>query len=1783
MDVLKIRRGVVKAKITRIDTFIQQATEDEDGDQFTIEDFSERLALLEAAYTDFNRIQEAILAIMNPAEQMQIEDYESNCVNIEDKYATLKASLKRCIASYTTEPNLDNSVGSSVTSNITAENMITRLIQQQTVMLDQLSASRANSDNQFSNIHLKPLKIPEFGGDYYCWNSFCDIFTNAVHSNRKLSNVQKLHYLKESLTGEAAQLIKHITITDANYDSAWELLTSRYDKKYHIVQALLKTFMEQPKSTQLTASSLRKVISTSNEIIHSLKALGPEYETRDCWLIYILLEKLDSDTKKFWSEKLVSMENPKFSDFISVIEKKCDALETCQLSDRKSIAHSSTNSRSSMHSIRTMQSSAGESKPCNYCSSVAHRLFQCKDFGEASVLSRRSFVQQKRLCYNCLSDAHPVTSCKGRFSCRICRKRHHTLLHQSTDSQSTTSSSKMEASTSSAMQQAVVKTPATHVSKQITTLTSNASHDFERDEYSVLPTLVIHTRDSKGTIQSLRALLDSGSNASLISEECVQRLGLERKNARVSVNAMSDVNIGIARGITEIEIFSRYKSTNSVKLKPYIMKKLASAIPSIEFDKSQWNTIHDLELADPDFNKVNKIDLIIGWGKFMSILREGEVLDSNGDILAKNTKFGYIVCGEFNKPQAINSFCSFSSPQSATESNNIDFSLEKFWLSEEIPQKKHFTAEEQFCEDHFKSTHSRNDEGRYVVRLPFKPDVTKNLGNSKFSAFSRLHAMERRYMVDSDYKNQYIDFMDNYEQMHHMKTIPKEEVTIENHQAYYLPHHAVFKDSSTTTKLRVVFDASNKTSTGVSLNDKLAVGPTIQDDIISIMLRFRSHAFVLKADIEKMYRQILVSSEDQNYQRILWRRDTSANFEHFKLQTVTYGTASAPFLATRAIKQLAHDNKQQYPETSLIIGRDFYVDDLMTGCDTEVEALKLQQELDKICLSAGFKLRKWASNSSFVLNNIPSSEREIEPFEINMDTSFIKTLGIFWSPFTDSFSFQVNLPPVTQLTKRSMLSDSSRLFDPFGWISPTIILVKILFQKLWLLDDKLGWDDQLPSEIAEEWLLLRTSLPTLMEIKLPRFIPNFQGEILLCGFCDASEKALSAVVYARGVVIQEITVNFVDAKTKVAPLKRISIPKSELNAAVLLTRLLVKISSSLTHLSVKSLAFTDSTIVLSWLSAPPHKWNTFVANRTSEILESHPSITWDHVSSKENPADCASRGISASDLVSHNLWWTGPAWLKNDQSTWTSKKKTVVDVQNAPEAKKSSLINLNVQAIDEDDCRFKQLIINKSNLSTILRITAFCLRFINNCLSVSQQASKSIGFLTTGELMLARNVFIKSSQRDVFSETIKCLNDNTPLKNHSHIRNLTPFIDRKGILRVGGRLEHSGLSYNTVHPIILPAESRFTQLLVETYHIKYLHAEVKLLTATLFQEYWIIGHRNLVRKIVHNCIVCFKQKAAISRQLMGNLPSQRITPNRVFSQVGCDFAGPFLVRRHKGRGGTVEKTYISLYICFATKAIHLELASDLSTDAFVATLKRFTSRRGVPEDIFCDNGTNFVGARRQLNEFQKLFRQQQQQEIIARFATSIGVNFHFNPPSAPHMGGLWEAGVKSVKAHLKRILTEARLTFEEFTTVLCQVEACVNSRPLCELSPDGLDVLTPSHFLIGQALTTLPEPNMAHIKTNRLNRWQHLNKLLNGFWAKWSQDYLITLQPRQKWTHPENNLVVNDLVLIHDKNMPPSQWARGRVIECHPGVDGLVRVVSLKTQHGFLKRPIHKLSILPKE
>ncbi|KAJ0182606.1 hypothetical protein K1T71_001975 [Dendrolimus kikuchii] len=654
-------------------------------------------------------------------------------------------------------------------------------------------------------------------------------------------------------------------------------------------------------------------------------------------------------------------------------------------------------------------------------------------------------------------------------------------------------------------------------------------------------------------------------------------------------------------------------------------------------------------------------------------------------------------------------------------------------------------------------------------------------------------------------------------------------------RSYYIPHHSVIKSSSLTTKVRVVFNASSKSSNGISLNDNLLTGPKLHKDICDILLKFRLHKIVFTADIKMMYRFIQVRPEDRDFQRILWRFSTDDPVQDFRLCTVTFGVASAPYLALQTLHQLALDEASTYPQASAILLHDVFVDDVISGADTLEKAISLQKELQALCLSGTFQLRKWSSNSAEFLNAISDTTKVEDDTmvlsSLNDDTS-IKVLGLQWNPKYDKFHYSV-ASPSTICSKRSILSEVARMFDPMGFLSPVTIFVKYLIQLLWIAG--IDWDESPPQSICDQWLQFVTELPLLKNLKLPRYVLFGKTDVQLHGFADASEKAYAASVYLR--VIDEsnkISVNLVFAQTKVAPLKRLSLPRLELLAAVLLTKLLTKVHNVYkTFIPLQNIfAWSDSSITLAWIRSPSFEWKTFVSDRVNLITSSVPASHWRHICSEQNPADCASRGVLPSKL-DQNLWFHGPSWLCNPESMWPVSK---IDFTTDEERRK--IVTL-TQAPDMSSVSFIE---SFSSFTKVLRIISYIFRFYYRCKRIQFYSSKLI---TIPELKFSHDRLILIVQRTQFSDVF------SQLESHKNctktIQRLKPFVDNIGLLRIGGRIQRANISYDAKHQILLPTKHHLTDLIIDHNHKIHLHVGPQTLQYILSQTYWILSARKAVR------------------------------------------------------------------------------------------------------------------------------------------------------------------------------------------------------------------------------------------------------------------------------------------------------------------------------------------------
>ncbi|XP_058827202.1 uncharacterized protein LOC131687165 [Topomyia yanbarensis] len=1227
-----------------------------------------------------------------------------------------------------------------------------------------------------------------------------------------------------------------------------------------------------------------------------------------------------------------------------------------------------------------------------------------RQFKRMSLTERLNMVNQRRLCFNCLRGDHYVGSCPSKIGCRTCEKRHHTTLHPGyVECPSKSNSAQTSIATGNRLQSIVQTnvTTACNVSL-IDVQLSTFSAQVMRTNHMFMLTVVLIIVDAYGQEHLARALLDSASQPNVITERMAQILRLKRKKVNVQLQGPGGIAIR-ASDTVFTQIRSRKEDfTRDVEF--LVLPQVTADLPEQDVPVIDWNIPKDLFMADPHFYMRGKIDMIIGLPHFFACFKTPARIRLSNDLPEMvDSVFGWIVAGSGDlvsvTPDLVK--CHTTTVCLTTLEEN----LERFWNIEELPSRSDYSMEERECEQHYSSTVERDSTGRYTVRIPRHPDFDTMLGESKSSALRRFKLLERRLERDTRLKVEYHRFMQEYITLGHMRLLQPSEQSA--NKCLYLPHHPVIKHSSTTTKVRVVFDGSAKTSTGFSLNDALRVGPVVQDDLLSIVLRFRTFPVAVVADIAKMYRQVLVHSDDTPYQRIFWRFGDSGPIQAYELLTVTYGLAPSSFLATRTLQQLARDEGAAYPMAAQTLQKGFYVDDCLGGAQSIDEALQLREELDSLLTKGGFTLRKWTSNKLEILQGLEPDQIGTQSALMFAPEESISALGIGWEPETDKLRFDSKIDrEAVADTKRKILSSISQLFDPLGLIAPVVIRGKMLMQELWLLH--CDWDDSVPDIVQEKWNQYQQQLPKIAEYTVDRyaFLPN--SKVQLHTFSDASESAYGACVYARSIDNHgNIRVQLLASKSRVAPLKRITLPRLELCAAVVGSQLFSHVVKAL-QMEVSDARFwSDSTITIQWLQAPPHTWKTFVANRVSEIQANTHGYRWSHIAGNENPADLVSRGMSVEEFLASYLWKYGPEWLRLSEKHWPETAPIPAVLDNVEIRRVVAPILRTKPFTNPIFCRY-------SSFSKLVRVAAHCLRFVRNIREKARAQPQDSTVQGAGKLL-----------------TTQQLSD---------------------------------------------AEIRLIQL-----------AQID----------------------------AFKQE-------INDLKTKRV--------------------RYE-----------------------------------------FISRRGLPKHIHSDNGKNFEGARNELRDLYLMLQNDRVMEAIQSHLSNKGITWHMTPPKAPHFGGLWEAAVKVAKKHLQRQLGNVRLSFEDMATVLSQIEASMNSRPLTPMSEDPSDftALTPGHFLIGSSMHALPEPDIHCMASSRLDHYQRIQQLHQQFWHRWRTEYLQELQRDHKICNANTEILPGRLVLIVDECQAPLKWPLARILEIHPGEDDLTRVVTLKTSKGIIKRPIVKICLLP--
>ncbi|XP_064462651.1 uncharacterized protein LOC135373366 [Ornithodoros turicata] len=784
------------------------------------------------------------------------------------------------------------------------------------------------------------------------------------------------------------------------------------------------------------------------------------------------------------------------------------------------------------------------------------------------------------------------------------------------------------------------------------------------------------------------------------------------------------------------------------------------------------------------------------------------------------------------------------------------------------------------------------------------------------------------------------------------------------------------------------------------------------------------------------------------------------------------------------------------------------------------------------------ELRKWCSSSETLNEQFRADGVSLD--DIGQPLVRCKVLGLPWNRSADTIVMttqNVSSYVATQpATKRLVLQTFARLFDPLGLLGPFLVRAKLLFQELWRRN--CTWEEALPEDVHEHWKTWTSELSELSSFEVPRCVisPATQGAKgqELHVFCDASPMAYGVAVYVRCVMSENsFASQLLMSKGRIAPLRPVSIPRLELLACLLAARLchyvrqLPELSQAVVHL------WTDSAVALHWICGDAVRQEVFVRNRSSEIRRLTRGFHWHHCRSQDNPADLLTRGEPASFVSRKTIWWAGPAWLTNPQVDWPTDlcpSQKHDDLRTGLTSACQSLSLPTSPHLHDPLLRINDY----GRLTKVLRVTAWIKRFLRNA---SLHTTSSSGPLTAAELCEAELYWIRFVQRSAFPSEVATLEVGQPVESASSILTLQPFLDKKGLLRVGGRLQALDASEELKHPMILPCNDRFTELLVEAAHIRLLHGGVQLTLIELRSRFWILKGRRTVRRVLNACLPCRRRRLRPETAPPAPLPRDRITETMPFDVVGIDFCGPLYCRASQN---TDRKVYIVVFSCAVTRAIHLELTIDMTAQTFLLAFRRFASRRGVPSTIYSDNAKTFRYCAKVLRA---LF-----DDSVQDHASSLRIQWKFIAEGAPWWGGFWERLIRTIKDALKRCLGRSSLCYEGLLTVLLEVEAAVNCRPLTQLADDTEDceALTPSHFLIGRRAVALPASLGLEVPRSTpaglRRRVRHRQALLVQLWTRWKKDYLLLLrsahhsQPR---AHPR--IRVGDVVIVEDNALPPLQ------------------------------------------
>ena len=1731
-------------------------------------------------------------------QQKQVLEAQSRNLELREKLAKAEAKLKvykeSCSLGDNSEivlnlPSLEGS-DRKVKEYVDLHNHISQRSKQELLPAEEvvMPKHKTNENDSFTPKNelsqlLRYLQAPyvdidTFSGDLIEYQYFITTFVETVET--KIDDPKgRLTRLLKYLSGEAKELVKGCIClsADEGYKEARRLLDKHYGDPVRIVSAYRKELKERPQLKAHDGQDFRKFFCFLLKLQSSLKCSSRTYGYDNPDLLQSLQMKLPPFLQERWNRKILHIRKKNYreatlNDFIEFFDDETSLVNDPTYS-KNALSNFKVDQRSSFvparKSLKSMYASAKEEK-CKYCEKL-HDIEKCTEYLKLSLGERRTFVFRNRLCFSCLGSTnsdHSAKTCKERRTCRKCKEFHPTSLHGYRDSvarHDERRKNKEDDKGKPKISSDTITSGCTKLKEEVISL-------------NVVPIIISHPSSSSKL--ETYALLDNGSQGTFIRDDLLQRLRVPSNPATITIKTITGEETQRCRAVNNLLV----SSTSTLEFSLVLPKTYSRPILPVDEEEvptprkvEQWKYLDKIHQFLPSDKVKIEIGVLIG-GNCPKALEPVEMIPSQGNgPYALRTILGWCVTGPIRtsnggstpSKQACHLVAVDSSVRFTVQNELKDRTIEEMMLamfsqdfSENQPQENQdvvMMSQEDFEFMKLMDKENQFIDGHHCLPLPLRSESFKFPNNRK-QAVQRAESLKRKLNRNHQMYNDYKEFINSIIKKGYAEKVNHSSVT--EGKTWYIPHHGVYH-SKKPNSIRVVFDCSTSYQ-GISLNSQLLQGPDLTNQIIGVLTRFREDYVPIVGDIEKMFYQVRVPKDQRNLLRFVWwpDGDLSKSLVDYQMCVHLFGGTHSPSTANYALRKTAKDNVSKFGKAAAdTLIKNFYVDDMLKSVGTPEEAVQLLNQVTNMCAAGGFKLTKFTSSSREVVKSFQDEDKSkgIKDLDLSVDSLPVeRALGVCWCVENDMFSFRIVIKD-QPLTRRGILSSISSVYDPLGFAAPFLLPGKRLLQQI--CSDKKGWDEEVTPDQKNIWDQWKRSLPILESVTVPRcFKPENFGKVIdasLHHFADACCTGYGVVSYLR-LVDQEgmVHCSFLLGKARVAPIKPTTVPRLELTAATAASKVAVQLRKELEIPLSKEVFWTDSQVVLGYIRNVRKKFHMFVANRI-QIIHSFSSIDqWRYVSTKDNPADEASRGQKADQFVKNTRWLKGPDFLW--KQIYDDSSEPIFDVNvDDPEVKRE--VKVNATKVEGTNL-LSRLLELTSNWYRVKRIVAtiLCWRSKTKKIDVDMMCK-------------SQTAILKLVQYDAFRENFSKI-----------LRKLDPFLDQNGLIRAGGRLKNSNMDDRVKYPIIIPKNGQATSMIIRWYHEKIRHGGRGMTLNELRQQgLLIINANSRVRHIISKCVVCRSLRGKVGEQQMSSLPEDRFQEAPPFTYSAVDMFGPFLIKERRSE----LKRYCALFTCMASRAVNIEVTSTLSTDSFIMALRRFSSRRGEVRQLRSDNGTNFTGANIELHKA----IQEMDQHKISNFLLKNGTDWltwEFNPPKASHMGGIWERQIRSARSILASILRTHgnSLNEESFRTYMAEVESVINSRPLSvDVVSDSASLapITPNSILTMKSKITMPPPGVfesAEVYSKR--HWRRIQHLINEFWTRWRHEYLQNLQIRRKWQTPRRNFMLDDVVLLKDE-ATRCDWRMARVINVHRDESGCVRHVTVRTSsQQELVRPIQKLVLL---